>query len=363
MIFYMPVKIIWGTIEEIPDYLPNGKICIVTGKHFTRMHGYNERFKNVLKNRELFFYNKISPNPSIQEVQEGINYMKEIKPDIVIGFGGGSVMDAAKVMATLWKNEDITIEDVFYFNKTIGQKGSFYIAIPTTTGTGSEVTQYAVFTKGKDKHGIGNDNLFANIAFLTLEPVMKQSNELLIDSAIDALTHALEGYLSLRNKGMFDNMALRAIKLMMETLPSEVSLRTKSGMETIQSIATTAGLVIAQRGTTLLHAAGYPLTTEYNISHGRSNMLLLPAFLHLMQQKDVDIKPILQYMKINAPSDIYIYMEDLGVSMDLIKYGIEYEQLLSFAEDVYKKRNLMVTPGNITVEDIKYMYKVAYEGI
>ncbi len=361
MRFYLPVRIIWNDLFTSFSEIPvANSVVIVTGKHFAKEYGYIEMFMDMFSDADLYFYDNISPNPTVDNVEDLKTFLQEKNPEMVIGFGGGSVLDASKLAASLM-HTNISIEDVFYFRKNIEKRKTIFVAIPTTTGTGSEVTQYSVLTHNNDKHGVASDYLFPDYAVLWVDPVMKQPKDLLIDSTVDALSHVIEGYLSERNKGVGSEIALSVIKNIYEVLPQQTEFITKSGMGILQNNAAFGGVVIAQRGTLLLHAAGYPLTVNHGLSHGRANLLLLPAFLILMQEKGVDIDPILDAMNIKHSMQLYDWYSKMGVETSFDYYGISLDNLYSYVEEVLTKKNLLITPGAIGEEDVKYMYEVAYE--
>ncbi len=361
MRFYMPVKIIWNDLFAAFSEIPSvNSVVVVTGKHFAKEYGYIDMFKNVFSKVNLYFYDNIFPNPTVSNVEDLKQFLRNKNPEMVIGFGGGSVLDASKLAVSLM-HTNISVEDVFYFRKTVEKRKTIFVAIPTTTGTGSEVTQYSVLIHNNDKHGVASDYLFPDYAVLWVDPVMKQPKDLLIDSTVDALTHVIEGYLSERNKGIGSETALSVIKNIYRVLPQQTEFITRSGMEILQNNAMIAGIVIAQRGTLLLHAAGYPLTVNHGLSHGRANLLLLPAFLVLMQEKGVDINPILNTMDIKHPIQIYDWYSKMGVETSFDYYGISLDNLYNYVDEVLTKKNLLVTPGAIGKEDVKYMYEVAYE--
>ena len=286
--YYMPVRVISGAdcvLRNANVFDPFGKrALIVTGKSSEKngalsdvacvMHQLGKTYK---------VFDGISSNPSAQSVREGAALARSFGADFVVALGGGSPMDAAKAIAMLARQD---AEDIF--SHSISEDVLPMIHIPTTAGTGSEVTQYSVLTndRQKTKMSISAPFLFPKIAFLDGKYMRDLPQSVTVNTAIDAISHAVEGMLSVRANPITDALAKEALKILMGEYASLSS--GKYSAESRQNLlvgASVAGMVIAGTGTTPVHGMGYSLTYFRNIPHGRANGLLLPAFLHKCAEK------------------------------------------------------------------------------
>lgn len=364
---YSPTKIIFGTgkLKKLAEFLPSHlkRVLIVTGKRSSKENGSLSSLQTSLRklNRLYFLFDGVEQNPSTQTVDKGTYVARKEKVDAVIGLGGGSPMDVAKCIALLTNNAG-KIED-YIGGKEPQNTPVPIIEIPTTAGTGSEVTQYAVLTNPKSytKAGYSNSYLFPSIAILDPELTISMPYKVTVNTGIDALTHAIEGYLSTQATPISDTLALESIKIIKEYLP-KVAVNGKDIMARTHMLygSMVAGLVIAQTKTIILHALGYPLTTFYNIPHGRANGALLPYVLEFL--KDVQDKKISKIIEMFGGKDLDIiksFVNELGISIHLSDYGITQDGIPGFVKDVKGRVNLKVTPKKVLQEDISNLYKQA----
>ncbi|MBI4721835.1 MAG: iron-containing alcohol dehydrogenase [Candidatus Stahlbacteria bacterium] len=357
--YYSLTKIIFGegSIKEIGNLLPKGsnKIIVVTGKHSSKANGSLEILKTLLKSKELWVFDEIEENPSGYTVNMGADLSRKKKVDLVIGLGGGSAIDAAKCIALLTTNDGV-IENYLNENNSPINPSVPIIAIPTTAGTGSEVTHHVVVTVGSTKKGYSNNEFFPKIAILDPSLTISMPREITVNTGIDALTHAIEGYLSLRANPISDLIALETIKIIKEWLPKVVmngkDIEARSQMLYASMLG---GMVITQTGTIILHALGYPITTFYGIPHGRINGALLPWVLEFL--KDMERKRINEITQIIG--EVTNFLANLGVSIKLRDYKVIETDIPRFVQDVWGKRNLTITPKPVTQKDIENIYRQA----
>lgn len=231
----------------------------------------------------------VEPNPELTTVRAGAARMREFDPDTIIGLGGGSPMDAAKIMWLMYEHPEIefadTKEKFFDIRKRaftfpgLGEKAQM-VAVPTTSGTGSEVTPFAVISdpKAAQKYPLADYALTPNVA--TVDPVlpMKLPATVTADSGFDALTHATEAYVSVYANDYTDGLCLQAIKLIFENLERCVvnGAGDPEAREKMHNASTVAGMAFANAFLGLVHAMAHTLGNTFHVSHGRTNALLLP---------------------------------------------------------------------------------------
>jgi alcohol dehydrogenase class IV len=287
----MPVKIIAGEgcLNENRALLMElgRKALIVTGKQSAQKNGsYADAVKALEANGQGFFlYDKVMSNPTVDCVFDAAEAAKRESCDFVLAIGGGSPLDAGKAAAALAVNA-VEKDAIFRFSCA----GALPIAaVPTTAGTGSEVTQYAILTNhaAQTKTSVASPALFPRFAFLDGRYMRGLSRAVTINTAIDALSHSIEGMLSVRASVLSDPMAKNSIKAIAECFRAlkedEPGLPVR---EKLLHASTLAGMVIANTGTTAVHAAGYQLTYHRNIDHGRANGLLIGAYLRFVEKKE-----------------------------------------------------------------------------
>ena len=363
--YFSPMRIVFGEgkLQEIASFLPPvERILVVTGRNSSKKNGTLDLLKASLKEKTLFIFDEVEENPGLETVNKGTRIAREEKVGLVIGLGGGSPMDAAKCIALLATNDGI-IEDYL-----AGDKDAYsplpIIAIPTTAGTGSEVTQHAVITMGSHKKGYSNQGIFPKVAILDPKLTSSMPPDITVNTGVDALTHSIEGYLSILATPESDNVAIEAIKIIKDELPKVArdgeNLEARSRMLYASMLG---GLVISRTRTIILHALGYPLTTFYGLPHGRANGALIPWALEFLG-RNVGVQsfePLQE--KISSITEIFgdinEFINNLGISTRLSDYGITQNDIPRFIKDVWGRRNLEVTPKEVKREDIENIYKQA----
>lgn len=356
--YFMPTKVFdgRGCVKANQEaFATLGKrALIVTGVHSAVASGALADVLDVLSanGQSSVLYNKVMNNPTVPCVYEGGKLARKEKADFVVAIGGGSPMDAAKVMAIL-ACQNIREEDIFSGN--YGGEALPIIAIPTTSGTGSEVTPYAVLTNDqlKTKTSVATPLIFPVFAFLDGGYTDKLKQDITVDTAIDALSHSMEGYLSVKAGRITDALAeqsMRYIGQVWDTM--ETGDYQPEDRDRLMMASTMAGMVIATTGTTLVHAMGYPLTYFHDIPHGRANALLLGAYLRWMEEVFPEkVKTILTCL--NFPT-----VDSFAKAVDLLlgeKESIPAEKLTSYAKDIAKSPKLsngLAIPDEATVEKI-----------
>ena len=265
------------------------KALVVTGARSAKINGAQDDVLRALEanGQRYTVFDKVMSNPTVQCVYDGAALAQREGCDCVIAIGGGSPMDAAKVMALLAAQGKEIPEDALFvtaYTRTLP-----LAAVPTTAGSGSEVTQYAILTNDitETKTSIATALNFPKLALLDAKYLEKVSKTTAINTALDALSHSIEGMLSVRASHVSDVLAKESIALIAgcfgmlqkKQLPAETR-------EKLLLASTLGGMVIANTGTTAVHTMGYSLTYYKNIDHGRANALLLPAFLSFVKKRE-----------------------------------------------------------------------------
>jgi alcohol dehydrogenase class IV len=313
------------------------RALIVTGAFSAKQNGSLQDVTDTLNSLGIAYdiYDKVMSNPTITCCYEGADFAKQVESDFVIGIGGGSPMDAAKAIALL-AVQDIPEEELFLGNYE--DKALPIIMVPTTAGTGSEVTPYSVLMNNRlqTKNSISTPALFPKMALLDAKYMKSLSMPITIHTALDALSHAIEGMLTVRASDMTNHLAVESMKKLSQGIkylsPSKemdsVNSLTLDVREKLLYGSMLAGMVIAHTGTTAVHSMGYALTYFKNVDHGRANALLLPSFLRFIARSDSDlVKRILTAMGQDSIDEFEtLFLKLLGdreeiTTMELEKYA------------------------------------------
>lgn len=288
--YFMPVKIICGrdcVIEKGSLFSQFGKkALIVTGKSSAKNCSLDDVCRALSSNgQEYEIYDRIPPNPTVESVREGGRIARACGAGFVVAVGGGSPMDAAKAIAMLARQD--AGEDIFTYNSTSDVLP--LVHVPTTAGTGSEVTPYAILTnEGKEtKTSISNPAFFPRLAFLDGKYMRSLPQNTTAYTAIDAMSHAMEGMLSVRAGTLSDMLAKESLRILSGELDAlRKASYTDGDRDMLLYAATLAGMVIANTGTCAVHSMGYSLTYFHGAPHGRANGLLLPEFMSVCRERD-----------------------------------------------------------------------------
>jgi alcohol dehydrogenase class IV len=336
--FFMPTKVIMtdNCIHKNAFLFKEfgQKALIVTGSNSAKINGALQDITEALSAMEIQYsiFDKVMSNPTIACVYEGAEFAKEQKVEFVIGIGGGSPMDAAKAIALL-SVQEVKEEELFsgiYENKALP-----IIVVPTTAGTGSEVTQNSVLSNDRmqTKMSISTPILYPRLALLDAKYMMNLPLEVTINTALDALSHAIEGMLSVRSTLLSNYFAVESMKRITQCLRYLTPGKTKNFAsplfldvrEKLLYGSMLAGVVIAHTGTTAVHSMGYSLTYFKNIDHGRANALLLPSFLRFTAKSDAEtVKKILTAMELNSADEFEaLFLSLLGEHEQITEKEIE----------------------------------------
>lgn len=276
-------------LDELGTEMGKKKAFIVTDS-FLYKNGYVKPIEQKLDEmgiQHTCFY-EVEPDPTLQCAQLGTAQMAAFEPDVIIALGGGSAMDAAKIMWVMYEHPDVNFEDmamdfmdirkrVYKFPK-MGEK-AYFVAIPTSSGTGSEVTPFAIITDAETgvKWPLADYELLPNMAIVDVDNMMTQPKGLTSASGIDVMTHAIEAYVSIMATDYTDGLALKAIKAVFEYLPSayENGANDPVAREKMANASCLAGMAFANAFLGINHSMAHKLGAFHHIPHGVANALIL----------------------------------------------------------------------------------------
>ncbi len=282
--FILPREIFFGedAFENLKR-VEGKRAVIVTGGTAMQKHGFLERTVDLLKEAglETELIEGVEPDPSIETVYKGAKVMQEFKPDVIVAIGGGSPIDAAKAMWVFYEHPDLTFDDIkdpFTIPKL--RKKAKFIAIPSTSGTASEVTAFSVITDYSTniKYPLADFEITPDIAILDFKIPRTMHKQLIAHTGMDALTHAIEAYVSKASNQITDALAISAISSIYENLEDfyNGSIEAASKIHIAQCMA---GMAFSNGLLGIVHSLAHKTGAEFNIPHGCCNAMLLPYII------------------------------------------------------------------------------------
>ena len=393
-------------LDELGSVMHKKRAFIVTDT-FLYKNGYTDVITNKLDEMGIRYscFFDVTPDPTLQCAREGVKAMTAFEPDVIIALGGGSAMDAAKIMWVMYEHPEVNFEDmamdfmdirkrVYKFPK-MGEK-AYFVAIPTSSGTGSEVTPFAIITDADTgiKWPIADYEILPNMAIVDVNNMMDQPKGLTAASGIDVLTHALEAYVSIMATDYTDGLALRAMKLVFDYLPSayENGSADPIAREKMADASCLAGMAFANAFLGVNHSMAHKLGAFHHIAHGLANAVILTRVMRY-NASDVPTKmgtfPQYEYPKAKAryveaakycgvtgKNDDEIFenfikkIEELkkliGVKETIALYGVEEKYFLDtldeMSEQAFNDQCTAANPRYPLISEIKELYLDAYYG-
>ncbi|RED41702.1 bifunctional acetaldehyde-CoA/alcohol dehydrogenase [Paenibacillus sp. VMFN-D1] len=300
--FKVPPKVYFekGATQYL-EKMPNiSRVLVVTDEMMVKL-GYVEKVEYYLRKRvnpvAIEVFSDVEPDPSVETVERGTKLMESFKPDCIIALGGGSPMDAAKAMWLFYEYPDTSFHSLkqkfmdirkrVYKYPRLGEKAQF-VAIPTTSGTGSEVTSFAVITdkkEGNTKYPLADYELTPDVAIIDPEFVYSLPKTAVADTGMDVLTHAIEAYVSVMASDYTDGLALHAIRLVFENLEKSFHTADPMAREKMHNASTIAGMAFANAFLGINHSLAHKWGGQYHTAHGRTNAILMPHVIRYNAQK------------------------------------------------------------------------------
>lgn len=347
--------------------LPYKKYFIVTDEMMVQLKLTDKIIDNLNSDCKIKIFSKVLPNPTVDIVQKGIADLVTFEPECVIALGGGSPIDACK--AILYFGDKI-------FNLLGKKKDRIFIAVPTTSGTGSEVTSYSVITDNNSKIALANDKMLPDIAILNPEFMKTLPKKVVADTGMDVLTHALEAYVSKISNSFTDSMALEAIKIIFENLLEHYNDREAiEPREKVQYASCMAGIAFNNSSLGINHSIAHSIGAKFHIPHGRANAILLPYIIEVNSNADGRYASIAKNLGFPASNKeegkkslkifIEILKEKMKIEKSLEEFGINFEEYKKLIPEILAdiKKDICTTynPNSLTDEDyIKLLLKIYY---
>ena len=391
-------------LDELGTIMHKKKAFIVTDSflyHNGNTKAITDKLDQMGISHTVFF--NVAPDPTLACAKEGAELMKQFQPDVIIALGGGSAMDAGKIMWVLYEHPDVDFLDmamrymdirkrVYTFPK-MGEK-AYFVAIPTSSGTGSECTPFAVITDEKTgvKYPLADYELLPKMAIIDADMCMDQPKGLTAASGIDALTHALEAYASIMATDYTDGLALKAMKNIFEYLPAayENGPHDAKAREQMATASTMAGMAFANAFLGVCHSMAHMLGAYHHIPHGIANALLItdvmrfnaaevPAKMGTFSQyayphckeRYVECANFLGIAGKNDDEKFENFLKAIeelkvGIKKTIKDYGVDEKDFLAtldeMVENAFDDQCTGANPRYPLMSEIKAMYLKAYYG-
>lgn len=324
--FYNPVRIINSTINSLAMHIKQENILVITTKGSVK-RGILNLLVKILDGKNITVCDAVEPNPDLNFLQKKSRKYSLINIDCIIAIGGGSVIDVAKVLTFSLSNPDIISlkEQVECQNNVNWQKKINLIAIPTTSGTGSEVTPFATVWdySNKKKYSLSNDSLYPDIALLDKNLTTSLNFHNTLYPALDTISHSLESIWNINSNPITENYAQKSLSISKKYLPILLKdLNNIDAREQMQLASLYSGIAISHTKTALAHSISYPLTLYHKVPHGLACSFLLPNLidLYLKDNPKTDLRDLFQEISLFLKSlNLYDYLKEYLDKVELIK--------------------------------------------
>jgi len=363
-----------GSLKQL-KYFKQKRILIVTDNIINKLYG--DKIKRILKNKERLFFTEVLPDPLDKIIIKGGNVAKQFSPDLIVGIGGGSVMDTAKGIFFLYERPDKSLYDINPINYfKLGRKSKL-ILIPTTSGTGAEHTGAIIVTKseGNQKTGLICFELVPSAVILDPKLPLNMPPKLTASTGIDALVHAIESFINKMNSDFTAPFNLNSIKTLFKYLPDAVKNGNNDFVrEKVHYAASMAGIALANSAAGLAHSCGHSLGSVFHTQHGIAVGLMLPYIIEFNKSHcNNKYKTILETLNVNyddpaskLSSIIKNLLKEIGLPLTIKELEISkndfksnFEKLTEYA---YNDLATGLNPRPTTEDDVKKIFHHAYNG-
>ncbi|WP_312644267.1 bifunctional acetaldehyde-CoA/alcohol dehydrogenase [Hydrogenoanaerobacterium sp.] len=343
-------------LEKMPDIT---RAFIVTDPMMVKLGNIDKILYYLRKRKEYChseIYSDVEPDPSVECIMRGVEAMNTFQPDVIIAIGGGSAIDAAKGMWLFYEHPDTSFDGLrmrfldirkrtFQFPK-LGKRTQL-VAIPTTSGTGSEVTSFSVITdkqNGNIKYPLADYELTPDVAIIDPQFCMSMPKSITADTGLDVLTHAIEAYVSVMASDYTDGLAIKAIELVFENLRRAYNngSEDREAREKMHNASAIAGMAFTNAFLGLNHSMAHKLGGEYHIPHGRANAILLPYVIEYNAQKPTKFPSFPKYKKFIADERYAKIARYLGLPAKTTEEGVA-----SLIKAIRELMNDLDRPGSI----------------
>lgn len=374
--FKIPKDIVFGegALEHLSK-LEGKKATIVTGGRSMKRFGFLDEAKSQLEKAgmEVSIVDGVEPNPSIETVIRGAKEMEEFGPDWIVAIGGGSALDAAKIMWVYYEYPDTKFEDLIAGKFPKLRTKAKFIACPSTSGTASEITAFSVITDVKNhiKYPLVSYEMTPDIALLDANIPAKMPKNITANTGMDVMTHAIEAYVSTAASSYTDPLALKAIKLVFEQIVNAYedgdNIKAREDMHNASALA---GMAFTNASLGLVHSLAHKIGGEFGITHGLANAVLLPYIIEYNSKATDKFKEIEKQLEIN---DLVAALKELNVKVGIPKTLKEVteveiteekfnEVLNRMSKNAFEDPCTLTNPRDSSPEDVKEIYKCAFYG-
>lgn len=371
--FKVPEKIYFeaGAIQYLEKMPEIERAFIVTDESMVKL-GYVDKILYHLRKRQQYvhseIFSEVESDPSFDTIKRGVKAMESFQPDVVIALGGGSPIDAAKGMWLFYEYPDADAEGMklkfmdirkrtYKFPK-LGKKCKM-VAIPTTSGTGSEVTSFAVITdKEKNKkYPLADYELTPDVAIVDPDLVMSLPKSITADTGMDVLTHAIEAYVSNMASDYTDGLAEKAAELVVKYLKTAYDEGTnKNARERMHNASTIAGMAFTNAFLGINHSLAHKMGAEFHLPHGRINAILLPYVIRYNSSKPTKFVSFPKYEYFIADEKYYQLAKKLGLKADSKEEGIN--SLIEKIKEMNSHMNIPKSFKEAGIEEEEFLAKV-----
>ena len=364
-----------GSLLALKD-LKYERALLVTGGSSMIKSGVIARAEKYLQmnGTETDLFSGVPKNPSIEDVLKGLVICRKFKPDVILAIGGGSAMDCAKAILLFYEFPYLNFENVLEFNKKgeiPTERKTGLICVPSTSGTGSEVTRGTVITDPEKelKVPIMTDCLRPDLAILDPEITMTMPDHVAAETGMDALTHAIEAYTNHNLDDFDEGLCSSAIIGIMKWLPVSVLDKTLEAREKVHNYQAMAGIGFANVGLGMVHGIAHSFGAAYNMAHGLTNAIILPYVLRY-NSRDAVVREKLAELSYRCHCDDIIteiekMREKLGIPASFREAGIT-EEMYREKYDLLLEHAMLgatnVNPVKMTIDEMKKMLNVVYTG-
>ncbi len=364
----------YNSIDKLKDILKehsSEKIFLVSGKKSYSLSGAKYKINPLLNEKNITFFNDFSPNPEINEVLNGIKKYKQNNPDITIAVGGGSVIDMGKIINLLSNNHD----DLLSYIKGMKQpnlEGKPFIAIPTTSGTGSESTHFATVYINKKKYSLADKKLLLpDISIVDPSLTSSMPPYITASTGLDALSQGIESFWSVNSTKLSRSYAKEAVKLAFFNLEKAVNNPDKTSRLNMSKAAHLSGKAINISKTTAAHSISYPITSYFGISHGHAVALTIGQLLEFNANvndndcndnrgADFVKKRLNEIIKLidcknpyEAKNSFHSLIKNIGLNLQLHKLNINDEARKLIIDKGFTPERMNNNPRTVRKKDIK----------
>lgn len=380
--FTIPRDLYFG--DNAIEYLKSvkgKKAILVIGSERLIKDGTVPKIQENLKeaNIETAIFQGVENDPSVATVKKGVEMMNEFNPDLIIGIGGGSPIDAAKAMWIFYEYPEFTFEEAAKpFNLPELRQKAKFIAIPTTSGTATEVTSFSVITDNETgvKYPIADYNITPDVAIVDTDLVQSMPKTLVANTGMDALTHAIEAYVSNARNPITDALAMKSIEMIYATLVNSFNgeEQARKDMHIAQNLA---GMAFSNAILGIVHSMSHKTGKIFNIPHGLANAIYLSAAIQFNAKTAKNAyADIARRLGLNGNTEdelvealvnvVKQFRKDMGMANSLKEFGLSEEifneNLQSIAETAVADPCTGTNPREISVEEMKELFKAVYYG-